>query len=209
MTRFNTWRPAIGAVLLLGALASAACAPAVRSQKVRQQPKPMDFKHGTTLAASGGISTASSEAGAMAGGSIGWEITRRYALEGSGAWFNRGIGADAFAATFTGQVNLLPTRQWTPFVEAGVGMYRASFDVTRSTIPGFYSHRMGAPGVDEAITFRDPAFVLGGGANLFTMGHFAIRPSIDVLLVNRDSQTYPVTTFTVRAVYHFEDHLRR
>jgi hypothetical protein len=166
----------------------------------------MDVTHGTTLAAAAGVATASSDVGALGGGSIGWEFNRRLGIEGSGLWLDRGIGSGAFVASLTVQTNLTRPRTVVPFVEGGPAMYRASFDVSRSTIPAFYRDRMSNRAMNTTVVFRDPAFVVGGGVNLFAMGHLAIRPVMDVLVAMRNSHAYKVASFTVRAVYHFHDH---
>jgi hypothetical protein len=152
------------------------------------------------------VASGTSNLGGLGGGSIGWEFNRRVGLEGAGSWFDRGNGADAFAASLVAQAALTPFQRWVPFVEGGPAMYRASFDTSRADIPSFYRNRLAGSSIGETVAFRDPAFVVGGGINFFTLGHLAIRPAVNVLVAIRDSDTYSVATFTIRAVYHFEHH---
>ena len=157
-------------LLVLMAAASAAAQPAIKG----------DWGHGTTLNVFAGAATDSSTTGELAGAAVGWEITPRLALEGTGAWFDRGAGADAFAATVKLQAALSARSRWVPFVSAGAGLYHASFDPNATTIPGFYHRRIeqGTLAASDDATFTDPALVLGGGVNLFVKRHVALRPTV-------------------------------
>jgi hypothetical protein len=168
------------------------------------------WSHGTTLSVSAGAATGSSETGAQVGGTIGWEITPRIAVEGNGTWFDRRNGAEAFAATLAVQAALTRTGPVAPFVEGGFGLYRASFDISRSAVPGFYRDRMtpGAIGYSVTNTFTDPAVLVGAGLNVFATPHIAIRPQVEAWIVTRNSQSYVMTAVAVRAAYHFENHPR-
>jgi hypothetical protein len=170
-------------------------------------PPPNMWKHGTTVNVFAGAASASSETGALAGGAVGWEVTRIVALEGSGSWLNRREGAEAFAADLKTLVSVMAARPVVPFVEGGIGLYRASFDSSRGTLPGFYQGRMVATGSKvNRMTFTDPSFILGGGVNLFATRHLAIRPEVEAKIVRRNSQTYVVTAVSVHLAYHFDDH---
>lgn len=178
---------------------------------LRAQPTTPTFHiwtHGTTLAVTGGAAVASSDAGAMAALTMGWEITPRMGIEGTGAWLDRHDGAEAFSAAIAFQTSLMRPRPAAPFVEGGFGLYRASFDRTRSSIPSFYADRITAAGAAGALmnTFTDPAFFVGAGYNAFISRHIAIRPQVEATIVARNSQTYIVTSVAIRAAYHFEDH---
>ena len=184
-------------------VAVSGCAPLTRVQNI-QAPDPMAFHHGATLAVAAGVTPGLSDGGGLASGSVGWQFNRRVGLEGSGWWFDRGAGADAFAAALTVRTQLVRSGSWVPFVEGGPAMYRASFDRARSAIPDFYRGRMMDSSV-TAIAFRDPAFVVGGGFNVLTLGHLAIRPAVDVFIVTRNSQGYHVGSITLRGVYDFNN----
>ncbi len=92
-------------------------------------PPPNEWSHGTTLNVFAGAASASSETGPLLGGAVGWEVIRWFALEGSGARLDRPNGADAFAAELKAIVGLPGAHAIVPFVEGGVGLYRASFDL--------------------------------------------------------------------------------
>lgn len=184
-------------VLLLSAPASA-----------QPVPRGNDWSYGTTLNVFAGAGADSSNTIPLAGTSLGWEITPRLAVEGSGYWLDRGTGADAFAAALKLQTGLIGPHTAVPFLEAGVGLYRASFDPTASTVPDFYRRRMAASttGPGATTTFTDPSFIFGGGVNVFVTRHIAIRPDVEAMVVRRDSQNYVVTVVAVHMAYHFESH---
>jgi Outer membrane protein beta-barrel domain len=167
-----------------------------------------DWRHGTTLNVFAGAGTDASDTGPLVGTSVGWEITPMTAVEGSGYWLRRGTGAEGFAAALKLQAGLNLGRAAIPFLEAGVGLYRTSFDSTATSVPDFYGRRMAAidraPGTTS--TFTDPSFVLGGGVNVFVTPHIAIRPDIESMIVRRDAQNYFLTAVAVHMAYHFESH---
>lgn len=168
-------------------------------------PQLQEWTHGTTVNVFAGVALDAGESGPVGGGAVGWEIAPAIAIEGSAAWLDRGGGAHAFAAGLKLQAGLMRPRPVVPFVEAGVGLYRASFDPLRGTVPGFYRRRF-----EEArramITFTDPSIVLGGGVNVFLTRHLAIRPGVETMIVIRHGRTYVVTAVAVHAAYHFESH---
>jgi hypothetical protein len=144
----------------------------------------------------------------LVGLGVGWEISPVVGIEGTGSWLDRGRGAEAFAAALTLQGTFANPTPVKPFLEAGVGLYRATFDTTRAGPPDFYARRLAAhgPGFTSTDAFTDPSFVLGGGANLFLGRHIAIRPDVNVQIVRRDRRSHTVTAGRVHLVYHFEDH---
>ena len=166
-----------------------------------QEPGASEWQHATTLNAFAGVGTDSSTTGLSAGMAIGWDATPQLALEGSGSWLDRGAGADAFSAVMKVQVRLRPVGTVVPFGEAGFGMYRAWFDPDSTAIPEFYQDRI-TP-TDRTVT--DPAFVFGGGVNLFASRRISIRPEVETMLVRDSSQNYFVTSVAARFVYHFGD----
>jgi hypothetical protein len=165
------------------------------------------WSNGTTIEGFAGAATDSSTTGALAGGGAGWEMTPRFGIAGSMAWLDRGTGAGAFSAALTAHASLLSPRGVVPFVTGGFGLYRASFDAVDDSIPDFYRPRIEAEsGPQTTFTFTDPAFVVGGGVNVFASRNWSIRPKVDVMIVVRDSQSYVVTAAAVGVAYHFEDH---
>ena len=167
-----------------------------------------DWTHGTTLNVFAGAGIDDSDATPLVGASVGWELTPAIAIEGSGYWLERTAGTDAFAAALKLQAALAVGHTAVPFLEAGVGLYRASFDPMGHSVPGFYRRRLtaGAPGPGSMTTFTDPSFVLGGGVNVFVTRHISFRPGIEVMIVRRHAQNCGVTTAAVHVAYHFEDH---
>ena len=166
-----------------------------------QQAAPPETQRATTLNVFAGAATDASETGLTAGMAMGWDATPQLALEGSGSWFDRGDGANAFAAAAKLHVRVRSVRPVVPFVEVGFGLYRAWFDPDATAIPEFYRDRITA--TDRTVT--DPAFVFGGGVNLFASRQISIRPEVETMLVRDNGQNYFVTSVAARFVYHFED----
>ena len=165
------------------------------------------WSHGTTVNGFAGAASASSETGPLAGGAVGWEVTPWVALEGSGSWLDRHNGADAFAADLKVLVNLAAAHPVVPFLEGGIGLYRAWFDLSRGTLPGFYKGRMAGNGANvKQMAFTDPSFIFGGGVNLFISRQVAIRPDVEAKIVRRNSQNFVMTAVSIHLAYHFEDH---
>jgi hypothetical protein len=165
------------------------------------------WSHGTMLSVSAGGSFDGSQAGPLAGASLGWEVLPWFGLEGSGAWLDRGTRATAFAADMKALFGLTRPAPLVPFVAAGVGLYRTSFDRAFSPMPAFYGRRMAqATAMNTSVTFTDPSVVVGGGLNIFVTQHAALRPAVETAFVIGDLRNYAVTTVAVRMTYHFEDH---
>jgi hypothetical protein len=167
-----------------------------------------DWSHGTTLNVFAGTGTDASRTDPLVGTSVGWEITPVTVVEGSGSWLRRGPGAEAFAAALKVQTGLNLSRAAVPFLEAGVGLYRATFEPTAQTVPDFYRRRMPAiaASLGATATFTDPSVVLGGGVNVFVTPHIAIRPDVETMIVRADGHSHFVTAVAVHMAYHFESH---
>lgn len=176
-----------------------------------------EWEHGTTLTGFAGVAVDSLRSGPMLGGAVGWEITPRVAIEGSGLWVEHGPGTDAFAGSLSVHATLFGPHKAMPFLQAGVGLYRASFEYMQDTMPRFYRDRIGldypAHGMGLDIptpaatrTFTDPSVAFGGGVNVFVSRTVAIRPDVETMVVMRDSRTHVVTAVRIHIVYHFEDH---
>lgn len=190
--------------MVFGLLATAAAASA---QTPLVTASANMWAHGTTLNVFGGATGTPGDSGAVAGGAFGWELTPRFALEGTGSWLDWGRGAHGFAAAMTARTALLTPRPYVPFLAGGIGLYRASFDRFDATMPGFYRRRMmNGPGPGVTATFTDPTLVGGGGVDVFLSRHWTIRPEVMAAFVMRDSNHFVVTTGVVRLGYHFEDH---
>jgi outer membrane protein with beta-barrel domain len=196
-------RPNLRISVLFAALLCGASGPAWAQTNPSQSP----WTHGTTVNVFAGTASASSDTGPLAGMALGWEVTRWVTVEGTGSWLNRRQGAEAFAADLKALVNVMPTRSILPFIQGGVGLYRASFDPSRDAMPAFYRNRFGTRAfAASAATFTDPTFVVGGGVNMFVSRHLAIRPDFQTTIVSRDADHYIVNSASVHLAYHFEPH---
>ena len=164
-----------------------------------------DWHQGSTLGLHGGIAAADSLSTAFGGGSIGWEMTPRFGIEGSGDWIGISGRDDAFAASLTAHVSAVGGRGIRAIVLGGVGLYHASFGPASKLVPGFYGRRLGETHRLRGSSFTDPSVVLGVGVNAFLNRHWAVQPDVREILVLRGGRSYPVTTVALRLAYHFED----
>jgi hypothetical protein len=190
---------------VVGLLVAAATASA---QTPLVAPSGNMWSHGTTLNVFGGAAATPGDQAAAAGGAFGWELTPRFALEGSGTWLDFGQSAHAFTAAMTAQVAVVTARPVVPFLAGGVGLYHASFNRFDGAMPRFYQRRMMglALGPSQMVSFTDPSLAGGGGVTVFLSRHWTIRPEVIATLVIRDSRSFVVTTGAVRLAYHFEEH---
>jgi hypothetical protein len=172
-------------------------------------PSATDWTHGTTLNVFGGIGLDRTHTAGAAGVAVGWEVTRSFAIEGAGTWFDRGAGASGFAADLTALLSLRSPSRLVPYAKGGVGMYRGSFDSSRSPVPEFYRRRIASTTtVGDQATFTDPTAVIGGGVTAWASDRLSIRSEVDVKIVIADSAAHPVVATGVRIAYHFEDRPR-
>jgi hypothetical protein len=190
-----------GCSTLVMALALAAAASA------QERPHTNGWSHATTLNVFAGVASEPAGGSGMVGGSIGWQLTRTMAIEGSGSWINGGEDADWFAGALKLQTTVGRVSGAVPFVEAGIGLYRASFDANRTDMPEFYGRRMGSALRDGMMmrTFTDPSVVFGGGISMDATRHIAIRPAVELTTVLRDNHTFVTVGAMVRMTYRFED----
>ena len=191
--------------VVLGLLAAAATASA---QTPLVAPSSNMWSHGTTLNVFGGGAATPGDRGAAAGGAFGWELTSRFALEGSGTWLDFEQSVHAFTAAMTAHVAVMTPHPFVPFLAGGVGLYHASFNRFDSTMPRFYHRRMTGleSALGQTVTFTDPSLAGGGGINVYVSRHWALRPEVLATLVLRDSRSFVVTMGAVRLAYHFDDH---
>jgi hypothetical protein len=167
--------------------------------------RPDEWSHGTTLNGIVGVPIEPDRAGAALGGAVGWEVTPRFAIEGTGSWLDFGHDASGFAGAISLRTRLFGHRKVDPFVQAGIGMYRAFYGPA-STLPEFYERRSEFRQLAGNRTFTDPTVVAGGGTNIFLNRRFAVRPDVTATIVLRDRRHHVITTVGVHAVFHFEDH---
>jgi hypothetical protein len=192
-------------VLLAGALALTIPAAAAA-----QAMSASEWHHGTSLALFGGIASPGGDTRAAVGGSIGWELTPRLAIDAGGLWFDAGRRDDVVFGSVGVRYSVIGERRASPFVTAGVGLHRASLHTDNPGMPEFYRRRMGMTmgphGMDGRRTFDDFASRFGGGAEFFAGRHVSFRPEVQVILVTDRRDTRVVPTFGVHLAYHFESH---
>lgn len=92
----------------------------------------------TALYLQAGLSSGSSDmGGAAVGGTIVRDLGSRLAVEGSGAYLARGMGADGLSLSANLLVHLRSRHEKAvPYLAAGGGIYRASFDMGNSRFYG-------------------------------------------------------------------------
>ena len=128
-------------------------------------------------------------------------------FEGTGAWINSESSSPWFSAALKVQTRLAHARGANPFVEGGIGLYQASFDAGQADVPEFYRKRMTEqPGSMMSHSFTDPSVVFGGGFNVLATRHFALRPTVEVTIVLRNSDSYTATAGACGLAYFFENH---
>ena len=165
-----------------------------------------DWSRGTTISGFGGFGGDATGSGSLFGASVGWDLSPRIAIEGTGGWMQFDPDSDSFTAALKARVNILGSQRAVPFLSGGVGLYHASFEMG-TAMPDFYASRVPPEsGKGAGLSFNDPSLVVGGGVNVAITRVLRIRPDIDVSFVIRDSQTYTVPSFRLHLVFVFEDH---
>lgn len=173
-----------------------------------QEIRSNEWSRGTTLSGFAGVATDNTASGPVLGGTVAWELTRRVALEGGGAWAGFPDSANAFSGTMAVRGRMFGHGRVDPYVAGGVGLYRAEFRA-HSPMPAFYArrHPMARARLPEGgATFTDPSLLAGGGINVSVSRHMAFRPDVQAIVVFRDGRRHTVAAVTVHAVFHFEDH---
>jgi opacity protein-like surface antigen len=166
------------------------------------------WSSGTTIDLFAGGASASGNAGPVAGGAAGWELTPWLGVDGNLTWLKTFGNAEAFTTALNARAHFLTNRAVSPYVRAGFGLYRTSFSSASVDVPDFYRRRTAdaSPGFDSSYRFTDPAWVFGGGVTIFRSHHVAIHPAAETIVVRRDAQSYVVASVTVHVSYHFELH---
>jgi len=160
------------------------------------------WAHGTELSVFVGGATT----GPMVAGSVGWEVTRWIAIAGRGSWFDRGDDAKGFGADLSALVNLVAKRPVTPFLGAGFGLYRASFDGAAPAMTDFYRTRMRTGRFTGSHVFTDPALRLTAGVDIIARRHWALRPEVSLLVVRAGGDGETLGAAGISVGYRFEDH---
>jgi hypothetical protein len=156
----------------------------------------------------GGAAAADSDTGAVFGGAAGWQVNPWFGIEGNATWLDRSGSENGFAAAIATHVNLLSRQTAVPFAKAGFGLYHASLRLNDEQAPAFYRQRLQSNDTDpnSRQSFTDPAFVVGGGMDIFLSRHVALRPEAEAMFVLHEGDSRTMGVFTLHLVYHFEDH---
>jgi hypothetical protein len=164
-----------------------------------------EWSEGSSVSLFGGLSFDDGAGGGLIGGGAGWTITPRFGLEGRVGWSQDVSETDAFAASLTARFSPRKPRTAVPFLRAGVGLYRASFDTT-ADIPEFYRRRLTTAEleINHRKSMIDPSLVAGAGVDVWTSRHVVLRPEVEIATVLSDGRGYLVTSATFHVIYNFE-----
>lgn len=122
----------IGSTVVLAVVATTAFASA------GDEPSAANGRERNAVSLQVGLSSGSSHmAGAAVGGTLVRDLGSRLALEATGSFLSRGMGANGLNLSASLLVNLRPGREKAvPYLAAGGGVYRASFDRGNSRFTG-------------------------------------------------------------------------
>lgn len=163
-------------------------------------------ERGTELDGLVGAGATSTHTGPLVAGVAGWRLASWARAEARGAWLARGTGADAFAADLGAAINMATVGAAAPYVSAGMGLYRASFDADSAPMSTFYRRRLSAATVGgQSQSFTDPAFRVSAGVDWRLSGRLSVRPEVSALFVRRDGRGETLGLVGVRIGYRFED----
>jgi hypothetical protein len=97
-----------------------------------------------TISGTGGLTTGMHGTGPALGGAVTFDLNDWFAVEGAGAYFDRGSGADAISVNASLLVNVLPSsRKTVPYFAIGGGVHRASFDLGNNRFFGVMGQQFG------------------------------------------------------------------
>jgi hypothetical protein len=196
----------------------------------RAQEQPVSLPRGDTTVSFGlGFSAGSSETGAALRVGVDRIVTGRLSLEVTGSYLDRGLRAESWTIAGGARLSLADKgAPVAPYVAAGAGVYRASFEqvgfgmteqagaacmgaargeACYGSMPRFYAQRMrgqptGRSWPDRRV-FTDPMVALGGGLRWDVTPQLFLIPDARALLVLGDGDTDVVGVFTVSFGYRF------
>jgi uncharacterized protein involved in copper resistance len=162
----------------------------------------------SSLAVYGGVSTAESRTGGLAGGAIGWQISPWVGLEADSFWVDRPGSEAGFSAAFNARWSLVTGWKAIPFLKTGLGLYHASFDTGDDTVPAFYLDRLGdgSAGVGVKRSFTDPTAIVGGGVDIGLSRRVSLRPQADATFAFDHGKSRVMPGFTLHLAFHFDEH---
>jgi hypothetical protein len=167
------------------------------------------WSRATSLLAGGGVAAVDGQADSWLGGGVAWQGWRRVAIGASGLWQDRPGDASAFGGDLTVELMVAPgDAPLKPFVRAGIGAYRASFQGAED-VPQFYKRRMTAsadPTAAPSGTFTDTSWILGVGLDIPVSRHLSVRPDARFMWVRANGDSYAMTFVGVHLGYRVESH---
>jgi hypothetical protein len=162
--------------------------------------------HCSSLDVFGGVASAESTAGGLAGGGAGWQITPWFGLEGEAFWADRSGSESGFSAAIHARWNLVRGWRVMPYAKTGAGLYRASFDASDDTMPSFYRDRLEDRQMGANRAFADPAVIAGGGLDILLSRRVSLRPQGEAMVVLDHGKSRVMPAFTVHMAFHFDEH---
>jgi hypothetical protein len=199
----------------LGYLVLGVCLSAIPARA--QTPiEPVDqnvWSRATSLFAGGGVAADDGQADSWLGGGVSWQAWRRVAIGASGLWQDRPGDAAGFGGDLTVEFLVAPSdARLKPFVRAGIGAYRASFDGSGEAgtegVPLFYQRRMASadPAATPSGTFTDTSWILGFGLDIPLSRNLSIRPDARVMWVTANGDSHTMAFVGVNIGYSVESH---
>ena len=181
----------------------------------------------------GGLTSGGSSTGGTVGGTFTFDVSDRLSIETTGAYLDRGRGADGFYGNAGLLVNLLPAGgKAVPYAAIGGGIYHVNYDLDNPHImdlmpravgsvgflPGFrgfgqmpamYAGRLRSmiwpppPGGWGRQSFTDPAMTIGGGVRLDLTPHLSLRPDARAVVVFGGGRNSTLGMFSLNVGYRF------
>jgi hypothetical protein len=170
------------------------------------------WSRATSLVAGGGVAADDGQADSWLGGGVSWQAWRHVAIGASGLWQDRAGDATGFGGDLTVEFLVAPSRApLKPFVRAGIGAYRASFegsgDSGAEVVPTFYKHRMADdPAATPGSTFTDTSWILGFGLDIPVSRNLSVRPDARFMWVTANGDSHTMTFVGVHLAYRVESH---
>jgi hypothetical protein len=144
---------------------------AIGTAAAQQVPAPIvtDTTPGrVSIVANGGLSAASGDSGGAMGLLVTASLTERLALEGLGTFTMSHGGMDNQALTASLLFNLAPRIEPViPYLAAGIGVYRSSFDLDMMGFGRFFTQN---PGYSGMMAFPGGGFGMMQGSHVVTAG---------------------------------------
>jgi hypothetical protein len=209
---------------LLASAALVLAAPVARAQEVVKVPR-----RDTTMLFGLGFSAGASETGAALRVGVDRVVHPRVTLELTGTYLDRGLRAESWTVHAGARLSLADKgERFAPYVAAGAGVYRASFErvghgmsdqagaacmgpgrteACYGSMPAFYADRVrretDRQSWPDRRQFTDPAVAVGLGVRWDVAPHVYLVPDARALLVFGDGDSDAVGVFTVSVGYRF------